>query len=186
MVSFTVWLILTIPAEFGGTRPGQISIEERDCNHEHTVSELAAQNTDNAWIMRFGLFSLGAATVLGYYRGRRKYNVFFLSFGIFIALSGFLPHKPIIQDRMYSELLDQLHSVCASVGGFSAVAGFAMKAIQSKSGARKLVYASIAGLYTVLPIAMFAIPEFQGLFQRIILGSFILWVLIDNPAHGDA
>lgn len=61
-----------------------------------------------------------------------------------------------------------------------------MKAVQSKLGARKLVYASIAGLYTVLPMGMFAIPELQGLFQRIIFGSFILWVLIDNPAAGDA
>jgi len=61
-----------------------------------------------------------------------------------------------------------------------------MKAVQSKSDARKLVYASIAGLYTVLPIGMFAIPEFQGLFQRIVFGNFILWVLIDNPGDGDA
>lgn len=30
----------------------------------HSISELAAQNTANAWIMRLGLFCLGAAAVL--------------------------------------------------------------------------------------------------------------------------
>jgi putative copper export protein len=149
----------------------------------HSVSELAAQNTGNAWIMRLGLFSLGSATVFGYFRERGKFNIFFLSFGFFIALSALLSHKPIIEGRPYSELLDQLHSACASLAGFSAVAGFVLKAVQTKAWRRKLTYASIATAYTILPLGMFELPEYQGVFQRIIFGSFILWVLIDNPSR---
>jgi hypothetical protein len=108
-----------------------------------------------------------------------------LSFGLSIALAGLIPHKPFIEDRPYSELLDQLHSACASLGGFSAVAEFALQAVQSVPVSRKLIYAAIAVAYTLLPVAMFLYPAYQGVLQRAIFGSFILWVLIDRPAASD-
>lgn len=152
----------------------------------HSVSELAAQNTDNAWVMRLGLASLGSAAILGYFQERARFNIFFLVFGLLIALSALLPHKPFIEDRPYSELLDWLHSACASLGGFSAVAGFVLETFRSKPFHRKLIYGTIALSYTVLPLAMFAVPDYQGVFQRIIFVSFIFWVLIDRPGEADA
>lgn len=112
--------------------------------------------------------------------------MFFLSFGFFIALSAVLPHKPFIEGRPCSELLDQLHGACASLGRLSAVAGFVLKAVRSATWPVKSVYASIAAAYTMLPLAMFAIPAYQGVFQRIIFGSFILWVLIERNGDPDA
>ncbi|MFQ6006805.1 MAG: DUF998 domain-containing protein [Woeseia sp.] len=84
----------------------------------HSIGELAAQNTRNAWIMRFGLFCLGAATVLGYFRERSRFNVFFLFFGLTVGLSAFLPHKPFTVGRPFPDLLDQWHSAFATLGGF--------------------------------------------------------------------
>lgn len=145
----------------------------------HSISELAAQHTDNAWVMRLGLFSLGSGVILGFRSDRAKYNVLFLCFGVFIALSALFPHKPFIPGRPYSQTLDFAHSLCASIGGFSAVLGFVVLALRAETGARRAIYVTFATAYTVLPMAMLAFADLQGLFQRTIFISFIAWVMID-------
>ncbi|MFQ5547658.1 MAG: hypothetical protein ACE5FV_05165, partial [Woeseia sp.] len=117
---------------------------------------------------------------LGYFRERSRFNIFFLFFGLSVGLSAFLPHKPFIDGRPFSELLDQWHSALATLAGFSAVAAFVLKAIRGSTTGHRIIYGSIAAAYTILPIGMFALPQYLGLFQRIIFGSFILWVLIDR------
>lgn len=144
----------------------------------HSISELAGQSTTNAWIMRTGLPALGSATVFGFFRLRSRYNVFLLVFDASIALTGVFPHRPFDLDKEFSEPLDQLHSLFASLGGFFAVLGFVYKAIETTSVPQKAISALLAALYTLLSAAMFYWPEYQGLFQRVIFGTFIIWVIV--------
>lgn len=144
----------------------------------HSVSELAGQGTGNAWIMRAGLLSMGLAAVLGYCRLRSRYNAFLLVFGLAIAMTGVFPHRPFDTQEDYSELLDQLHSTFASLGGFCAVLGFVFRALQAPTATEKGASATLAVLYTLLSAAMFYWPAFQGVFQRVIFGTFIAWVFI--------
>jgi len=146
----------------------------------NAISELAGQDTHNAWIMRLGLGLLGLSTIMGFIRQRDKFNVFFLLFGVFIMLSAIFPHKPFIEGRAYSEGLDQWHSAFASLGGMSAVGGFTMLAIRAPDTRPRWLYITLASAYTLLPMAMFALPAFQGLFQRMIFFSFILWILLQG------
>lgn len=147
---------------------------------QHSVSELAGQHTHNAWIMRLGLFSLGSASMWGYWSQRHKFNIFFCLFGFFIALSALFPHKPFIPEKPSSQLLDDIHSWCASLGGLSAVLGFVMLSMTNKNPWRKLLYGAIAALYTALPAAMFFVPTVQGALQRVLFVTYIGWVLFDN------
>lgn len=143
----------------------------------HSVSELAGQATANAWIMRVGLVALGLAAVGGYLRYRRSFNIFFLLFGISIALTGVFPHKPFMAGRPYSVTLDQMHSLFASAGGICAVLAFVLLSVQAATAAQRIAGAMLAGLYTLLSAAMFIWPNAQGAFQRVIFGSFIVWML---------
>ncbi|MDH3531590.1 MAG: DUF998 domain-containing protein [Gammaproteobacteria bacterium] len=144
----------------------------------HSISELAAQHTANAWIMRTGLICLGLASIAAYWCRRPSLNVFFLLFGACIALSGLFSHKPFIDGRPYAEWLDRLHSALASLGGMSAVAAFFTLTIKSKTSAGRVVNASIALGFTGLSAAMFIWPDYQGIFQRMIFAAFIVWVLL--------
>lgn len=151
----------------------------------HSVSELAGQRTHNAWVMRLGLIALGLASILGYLAFRPGFNLLFAAFGLLIGMSAFFPHKPFVADRPYSELLDQLHSAFASLGGLCAVLGFALKARDAGTTATRYSYALTAAAYTLLPLLMFSIPAWQGLFQRALFVSYGAWACFDGvPCAG--
>jgi len=175
-------LLLCLLAILSGplyTEPGYSTIQ-------HSISELAAQNTDNAWIMRLGLLALSVATIWGYAMKPILRNAPFAIFGIFMALSALLPHKPFIAGRPYSELLDIAHSAASSLAGFSAVVGFLVLAFATDRTADKLICGSLAVLYTALPLGMLAFPQYQGILQRTIFFSFIIWAFFRYPLTRDA
>ena len=151
----------------------------------HSVSELAGQSTTNAWIMRAGLAALGASAMIAFATLRERFNAFFLVFGLCITLSAVFPHRPFVPGIAYSETLDDLHSLFASLGGFAAVLAFAFSAGRPGPLGPRLSAGILALFYTVLPAAMFAFPEFQGLFQRIIFASFIAWMLVFGGGQRD-
>ncbi len=151
----------------------------------HSVSELAGQSTANAWIMRAGLAALGVSAMVAFATLRERFNVFFLVFGLCIALSAAFPHRPFVPGIAYSQTLDDLHSLFASLGGFAAVLAFAFTAGRPGPLGPRLSAGILALLYTALPAAMFAFPDFQGLFQRIIFATFIAWMLVFGGARHD-
>lgn len=173
-----VFCLLTILLGSVYTEPGYDWIR-------HSISELAGQNTGNAWVMRLGLLGLGLGAAWGYLTRRSKYNIFFLVFGVFIVLAALFPHRPFVEGRAYSALIDDVHSVCSTIAGMSAVGGFLLLAIRATSTGRKLMYAALAAAYTILPLGMVVVPSVHGLLQRLIFGSFIAWSLLDH-GHPDA
>lgn len=147
----------------------------------HSISELAGQDTQNAWIMRLGLIALGGAAIAGFLRKPNRLNLSFLIFGICMVLTAAFPHKPFVENRPYSVTLDNLHSVFASLGGFSAVMGFILLGVNKPGLKGKILYFSVAAAYTVLPMLMFAWPVYQGIFQRLIFTIFIVWSFLEYP-----
>ena len=115
---------------------------------------------------------------------RSRYNAFLLLFGVSITLTGVFPHRPFDTDKEYSELLDGLHSWFASLGGFFAVLGFVFRAVQSVTLCERIVSVGLTALYTLLSAAMFYWPDWQGLFRRVIFGTFIAWVFAYGSARG--
>jgi len=143
----------------------------------HSISELAGQDTANAWVMRIGLAALGLAAATAFVVHRSRFNIFFFLFGISILLTAVFPHRPFVLDRAYSETLDRLHSLFATLGGFAAVLAFAFEAGRPGPVVKRLVAGLLAALYTGLSAAMFQWPDFQGALQRVIFGTFIIWML---------
>lgn len=149
---------------------------------KNSISELAAQNTKNAWIMRTGLIALGAVLIIDYFRNKHLTDLPFAAFGLFIALSAVFPHRPYVPGREFNETVDSIHSILANLTGFSAVLGFILKWIGDTVIKRKILYLSLAIIYTVLPLMMIVFPEAHGFFQRIIFFSFFVWAWCDFPS----
>jgi hypothetical protein len=147
----------------------------------HSVSELAAQNTRNAWIMKVGLFAFGAGVFIDYLRNRRLQDIPFAAFGVFIAVSAFFSHKPFVEGRAVSQSLDTAHSILATLAGFSAVLGFVVRFLSERQLGRRFVYVGLSVAYTLLPLLMVAYPQAAGAFQRVIFGSFFIWAWVDSP-----
>jgi len=147
----------------------------------HSVSELAAQNTRNAWIMQTSLVLIGVGILIDFYRSRQTVDIPLAVFAVAIILTGVFPHKPITDGVVYSESLDWWHSVFSGVTGFSAVVASLVRFFATRDIKRKTVYFTLVLLYTVLPMAMFNLPAYEGVFQRIIFGSFFTLVLLDFP-----
>jgi len=144
----------------------------------HSVSELAGQATANAWIMRLGLAALGVSAMAAFVANRERFNGFFLLFGLCILLTAIFPHKPFFDGQEYSQALDQWHSLFASLGGFAAVLAFAFVAGRPGASPTRIGAGVLAALYTGLSAAMFYWPAYQGVFQRVIFGTFIAWMLV--------
>jgi hypothetical protein len=148
----------------------------------HTVSELAAQNTRNAWVMQAGLFVLGAGILVDYLRSRQPRDIPFAIFGLFIALSAIFPHKPFIDGRSFSGDIDFVHSIFASFAGVAAVVGFILRFVNEERRGVKVIYLTLSVAYTILPGMMVVYPSLAGAFQRMIFFSFFIWAWFDFPA----
>ena len=152
----------------------------------NAVSELAGQETRNAWVMQVGLFAVGAGIVIDFLRSRHRADLPLLLFGIFIALTAVFPHRPFVEGRPFNETLDTLHSIFATLTGLAAVTGAIVRMAVDVRPPRKWLYATLATAYTVLPMMMTFIPSLTGVFQRLIFGSFFVWVSLDFPRRRDA
>lgn len=151
----------------------------------HSISELAAQNTRNAWIMQAGLVLLGIGILVDFARTRNRYDLPFVFFAVAIILAGVFPHKPITDGVPFSESLDWWHSLFSGLTGFTATIAALVRIFATKNILRRTSYFSLIIVYTVLPMLMFNLPSYEGIFQRIIFASFFVLVAVDYPWRQD-
>ncbi len=147
---------------------------------KNTTSQLAAQNTPNAWIMNFIFCALGFSTI---YEGFKKFKshyyflILLLLFGGSLVLTAIFSHAPIDSSLSFNVRHDELHSLFASVTGFSFTFFAISMAFFTKKHADKLLAVSIAVLATVLSLLMFNFSEFAGVWQRGIFITTFVWLL---------
>jgi hypothetical protein len=130
----------------------------------HTTSQLAAQNSPNAWAMRAVFVALSAASLLA----------------VWPVLPG-LPfqrsHAPTTPGVLFDATEDLWHSRFADATG----AGFTLLAASTgfvePRGRRSIAFA-VAIAAVMLSLAMAALPEFRGLFQRAIFIGGFGWLLL--------
>lgn len=91
---------------------------------KNTTSRLGAQNTPNAWIMNVTFILAGISCIAEarlHLRRFRFQKIVFSIFGLSLVFTGIFNHAPIIEGVDFNTLEDKLHSICATIVGFSFV-----------------------------------------------------------------
>jgi len=147
---------------------------------KNTTSQLGAQHTSNSWIMNFTFVSLGLSSVISGWKSLSNHwlhKLLLLAFGISLSLTAFFHHASLNLTLPIDWYQDNLHSIFASITGFS----FTMLAIStvfiSKTKFDKILALSIGFLSSLLSMLMFSIPELMGIWQRIIFISSFAWMI---------
>lgn len=147
----------------------------------NTVSELGAQMTRNNFVAIIGFVAFGLGIVIEWLRRRTWVTAPFLLFGVFIAAAGLLPHRPIDPEIAYNDTVHRLHSVMASASGIAVTLGFLWQGVRESVTKIRIGHFYMAGICLTLPMAMFAMPEFQGMIQRLMYFQVFVWLWFLYP-----
>ncbi len=147
---------------------------------KNTTSHLGAQNSPNAWIMNITFILVGMSCIIeAFLRLKRLWfqRIVLCIFGLSFAFTGIFRHAPIIEGIPFDLMEDKLHSVFASIVGFSfTIFAISTAFIEKKTMLRAL--AVIAGVTaTILSIMMSFLPPYSGIWQRMILVVSFCWLI---------
>ena len=129
----------------------------------------------NSVFILLGLGSIG----LGYkpLKGFIFHQIALLFFGLGLSLTGIFSLAPIDESMDYNLLHHELHSIFASVTGFSFTLLAISTAFIEKSIQAKTIAVAIGLLATLWSLLIFQNPSFAGIWQRCIFVFCIGWML---------
>ncbi len=147
---------------------------------KNTTSHLGAQGAPNAWMMNVVFVLLGVSSIDdGWKRlsGYWLHKAVLIIFGISLLLTAFFQHAPIVPGVQFSVLEDDLHSKFATVTGFSFVFFAVSAAFIEKTKSRRITAIGVGCLALICSILFFNVPDFAGIWQRIIFLSTFAWLM---------
>lgn len=156
---------LALPASYSWVRLG--------------TSESAAQGVPGAWVARagfvaFGLSVLGVA-VLRHRAWKPLGTALHGLFGVAMVMVAVYSHAPWEPDVAYVRLEDQLHSVAASVVGFSFIAGVLVTLAFRRPRTPITLGADVAALIVASAIPLFMDSGVWGVLQRLMFLTAAAW-----------
>ena len=147
----------------------------------NTISELGAQNTPHNYIMIIGFVVIGTAIALqSIYNWSLPIAPFFL-FGLFIALAGMFPHKPINNEVPFNTLIHSAHSILATISGISLTVGFIWQGVLIRNMRVRFLLFFLAVVCVVFPVLMVLYPGCQGVTQRLMYFQIFTWFWLYFP-----
>ncbi len=146
----------------------------------NTTSHLGAQGAPHAWVMNAVFALLGIVVVAdGCPRlpGFWLHRILLAVFGASLFLTAFFQHAPIVEGVAYSAWEDSVHSVLATVTGFS-FSFFAISAAFIETiGTRRLAAAGVGVLAILLSLLIFNVPDLAGVWQRAMFIAAFAWLM---------
>jgi hypothetical membrane protein len=146
----------------------------------NTTSHLGAQGAPHAWVMNAVFALLGIAAVVDSWPRLSNFwlhKVLILVFGASLFLTAFFQHAPIVGGIAYNAAEDSLHSVLATITGFSfTFLAFSSVFIET-SVARRLIAAGMGVLAIVLSLLIFNVPNLAGIWQRTMFIAAFAWLM---------
>jgi hypothetical protein len=156
---------LALPASYSWTELG--------------TSEAAAQGVTGAWVARAGFVLLGLAVlgvcVLCHGAWRPVATGLHACFGVGMVLVAVYSHAPWETGVPYVEVEDRLHSVFASVVGFSFIAGVAVTLALRRSRTRARTAADVAALLITGTVPLLMDTPVWGILQRLMFLTAATW-----------
>ncbi|HSS66619.1 MAG TPA: DUF998 domain-containing protein [Gammaproteobacteria bacterium] len=159
------------------TAPGYSSVT-------HAISELGAQGAPNSWIMNAGFFAYGLGVLIDAVRRLRTspfVAVAFMVFGLAMIMNAVFSHRPIDHELLYDVRADTLHSLFATVVGFSFTFGALAQSFIERYRWRRLCCYAAAAAAVILPLGMLQFPGIQGVLQRLMFGISFAWLVVFLP-----
>lgn len=145
------------------------------------TSEAAAQGLPGAWVTRLGFVLFGLSVIILASVCRRRWGPWAIglhaTFGALLTVAAAFSHRPWQSTTSYDRTEDLLHSVAATGMGFAFALGVVAAMLwhgDLPRGWRPLDVAAIAAS-VVIPLGMAAIPEAQGLLQRLMFAVKYVW-----------
>jgi hypothetical membrane protein len=156
----------------------------------HSLSELAGQNMPGAWVMQAGFIAFGAAVALAamlQLRGRPASSAALIVFGLAMIAAAIWSHLPIDPALGGSAAEDDIHTIAASTMGAAFVIAAALGLMRRRFATSNFLGWLALGAAILFPVAMAALPDFAGVFQRIMFGISFVWILREmGPQRGAA
>jgi hypothetical membrane protein len=140
----------------------------------NTLSQLGAQNTQNAWIMNFTFVFLGIGSIIAgwrYFEGFAFQRLFLILFGISLTLAAFFNHAPVNTFIQYEISEDGWHSYFIFTNGLTFIILTISSTFIPEKQSDKLL-AIVTGVSVLfLSVLMSKAPQTAGVWQRL---SFII------------
>ncbi len=147
---------------------------------KNTTSHLGAQSAPNAWIMNAAFILVGFSCILEawLHLGRFWFHKILLSiFGVSLIFVGIFHHAPIIEGVIFNALEDQLHSIFATIAGFSFTFLAISSAFIEKEVKHRLIDIAVGFAATILSLLMLCLPDYSGIWQRAIFIISFTWLI---------
>jgi len=147
---------------------------------KNTTSHLGAQGAPYAWVMNVVFAMLGTATIVD---GWGRLSNFWLHkaalvvFGTSLFLTAFFQHAPIVPDIGFNMLEDDLHSIFATITGFSFTFFAIASAFIESTRRRKIIAAGVGITATLLSMLIFNVAELAGVWQRMMFIIVFAWLV---------
>ena len=144
------------------------------------ISELGAQHTKNNFIMIAAFAMMGGSIVIDGAKNFKLSLLPFIFFGLFIAVAGVFPHKPLDVSLAYNSTFHALHGIMASISGTAITVGFIWQAFRTRQSQR-IICLYMAMVAVLFPVFMISYPDYQGVIQRIMYLQLLGWIWIKYP-----
>jgi len=147
---------------------------------KNTTSHLGAQGAPYAWVMNVVFALLGTGAIVG---GWVRLSNFWLHkaalvvFGTSLFLTAFFQHAPIVPDVGFNVLEDNLHSIFATITGFSFTFFAIASAFIESTRRRKIIAAGVGITATLLSMLIFNVAELAGVWQRMMFIIVFTWLM---------
>lgn len=147
---------------------------------KNTTSHLGAQNSTNAWVMNLTFMLVGVSCLLEAWLHMKEFwfqKILLSVFGLGLVLTGLFRHAPIIKGVSFNPVEDNLHSIFASIVGFSFTVYAISSAFIEKESKHKVMDIMVGVTVTVLSLLMGYLPDYSGVWQRAIFVISFTWLV---------
>lgn len=146
----------------------------------HTTSESAGQGTSGAWLARSGFVLFGLAVGAIAYRRRASWGAAATAaqtaFAILLLMAADFSSRTWDPAASFDQTEDALHSVAATAMGFAfVIAVLLVLARRTRLDWRRSLDLVAIAAATLLPLAMLAWPDVDGLVQRGMFAIAYIW-----------
>ncbi len=147
---------------------------------KNTTSHLGAQSTTNAWIINVAFVLVGISCVLEAWLHLGKYwfhKILLTIFGLSLVFTGIFHHAPIIEGVIFNSIEDRLHSIFATIVGFSFTILAISSAFIEKAVKHRIINIVVGFTATILSMLMLYLPDYSGIWQRAIFIISFAWLI---------
>jgi hypothetical protein len=152
----------------------------------HSISESAAQNTENGWIARTGFALYGVAIIAFSFAAPAPSNWRYLPFGLAMILVGIWSNAPYVTGRTFDAREDTLHSLASALVGMSFILAVISSLLADRPMRRAAVAFDIVALLAAaaVPLIMSNMESIRGLAQRVMFLTSYVWFFVETQSRG--